>query len=700
MRGFHRNVLAGVSLAAVAAAAPLGLATVAENTIRQELASAGFDGAAVNVAAYSGKVTIEGLNAASGPWSLSVGRISGTTSLPGLVSPAFAQANSFTIENVVVGSPPATMTIPKIAVEGASFGKDDWAKIFANDAGMPERIRGMNAKSIRVPEIAFRIADNKGHRTEYTMKDVVVDGLEKGRIAVLSVGETPFRSDAQGMVQDGVIKRSEIKGLDLAQGAHVWFDKAKADEKPAPIYDSYLMEGMTSRATGAVTMDMNFGKVSSGALRFKPLASGSMSEAVTALITLNPESFSGKTTSTTPPPAITPGKPGSNFSSSKPAPAPAPAAKPADSKEAKAAAAKAMRSLAELADAMEDDGTIGENMQVKVGEGASSAVTFSIAKFAATYGNGKTPASFMLSDMNMKAPDNTTARLAQVGVTGFSYAPTIRGIAEMMEQGESDMKNVDPRKFMPRLGQIVIKGLDVDAPDPKAPKGVKPERINLKLGQFIIDTKNEVKGIPTDITLGIDNLALKLPEKSSEEGIKMLKALGYSALDMSAKIAAKWDETAKEVAITDVSVGGVGMGTAKISGRLGNIGREVFEADPAMMQVALLGATAKAVSVKIENTGLAEKLLAMQARDQGRTAEDIKKDLGSMAAMGIPAILGPSDEAKELAGAVSRFLARPKGLTIDLTAKNAGGVGIPDMATLSDPQAALKLVNVKAKAAD
>ena len=694
MRHFHKSVLAGVSLAAVAAAAPLGLAIQAERTIQQGLASAGFDRTMqVSVAAYSGKVTLEGLTKTSGNWSVSVGKISFTTPLPGLISPAFAQSNSFVIENVSVGAAPATMTIPRITVTDASFGKDDWAKIFANDAGMPERIRSMSAKSIKVPEIAFKITDTKGSRTEYTMKDISADAIEKGRIAVLSVGETPFLSEAQGMKQDGSIKRTEIRGLDLAQGAHVWFGKARADEKPAPIYDSYVMDSMTSRATGIVAMDMTFGKIQAGALRFKPLATSSMSDAVQALLTLTPESFSGKTEA----PALS-NKPGSSFSGG--AAPKAPAKSPEAKKAERAIAAKAMRQLAELADAMEDDGTVGENMQVKVGEGAASTVTFSIAKFAATYGNAKIPASFMLSDMNLKAPDNTSARLAQVGVTGFSYAPTIRGIADMMEQGEEDMKNVDPRKFMPRLGQIVIKGLDIDAPDPKAPKGVKPERINLKLGQFLIDTKNEVKGIPTDITFSIDNLAMKLPEKSSEDGIKMLKALGYSAVDMSAKIAAKWNEATKEVAITDVSVGGAGMGTAKISGRIGNIGREVFEADPAMMQVALLGATAKSVSLKIENTGLAEKILVMQARDQGRKPEDLRKELGSMAAMGIPAILGPSDEAKVLAGAVARFLAKPKALTIDLEAKNAGGVGIPDMATLSNPQAALNLVTVKANAAD
>lgn len=69
-----------------------------------------------------------------------------------------------------------------------------------------------------------------------------------------------------------------------------------------------------------------------------------------------------------------------------------------------------------------------------------------------------------------------------------------------------------------------------------------------------------------------------------------------------------------------------------------------------------------------------------------------------MAQMGIPAVLGPSDDAKEIAGALAKFLTTMKSLKIDIKSKNAGGIGLPDMVTVSSPDRALGLVDVDASA--
>lgn len=661
---FSRKPLAGVSILALAAALPFATAQVAETALVRKIAASGATADAVHVSALKGTVEISGLKLAN---SVTAERIIWSASLPGLVGPALAQSGGFTVEGLKLGSDAMTVTIPRITVDGSSIGKDDLGKLFVADAGLPDRMRTISASAIRAPEISFRIVTKQSGRTEYTLKDVVAENIVNGKIGRIATGDSPYLSDAPGMKQDGVIKSMEMRGFDLGQSAHIWFGKAKVDEKPAPIYDSYVMSGMTSRTTGAVPMEMTFGKVQGNVIRMRPLVGNSLSEMIGELIAMSPTDMNA-------------GK------DSKP--------------EDRAKLAKTFAAFADLMDAFEDEGTIGENMQIKIEEGGSKpAATFSIAKFAGTYGNAKTPSTFMLSDINM-AGGGATARLAQFGITGFSYAPMLRGLAEMMAKPDFDSKNPDVRKMMPRLGQIVIKGFEVDAPDPKAPKGVKPERINLKLGQFLFDTKNQVMGIPTDVTLGFDNLALKLPQNSSEEGIKLLKALGYNAVDLSARIAAKWDESAKEIAITDVSVGGAGMGTAKLTAKLGNIGRDVFEADTSMMQVALMGATAKSVTLKVDNTGLAEKALVFQARQQGRKPEELRTELGTMAQMAIPMMLGPSDEAKTIAGALAKFAVKTKSLSIDLTAKNAGGIGIPDIATVGDPSGALKLVNVKASASD
>lgn len=658
-----RKAISGVSLLALSAALPLALSLHAEKTIGEALAIAGGTARSIHVSALSGTVTIDGIHLGD---RLSIERINAPAAMTGLIAPALAQSGAYTLEGLKFGTDEAGVSIPRIEVTGASVDKDALTALFKADAGLPDRLKTLSAKQIRAPEITARIVQkqNKG-RTEYTLKNVIADDLTNGRLQRLAIGESPYISDAPGMKQDGTILGTDIRGLDLGQIARVWYGKAGADEKPAALYESYTMAGMTSRTSGAVTMEMNFGKLVGNAIRMRPLKDASISDLIADFIAMSPQQMSG-------------GKDASP--------------------EERARMAKTFKAFADLMDSFEDDGTVGENIQMKVGEGGKDA-TFSIAKFGGTYGNGKLPASFMLSDINMKGGD-VTARLAQFGITNFSYAPTLRGVAAMMEKPDFKGDNIDVRSMLPRIGQIVIKGFEVDAPDPKSPKGVKPERINLKLGQFLIDTKNEVKGIPTDITFGVDNLALKLPQNSSEEGIKFLKALGYSALDMSAKLAARWDEPAREIAITDLSVSGAGMGSARLSGTLGNIGREAIEADQSMALVAFMGATAKSLSLKVDNAGLAEKALAFQARQQGRKPEELKTELGGMAQMAIPMMLGNSDEAKAIAGALAKFAVRNKSLAIDLTAKNAGGLGLPDVMAVGNPADALKLVTVKASATD
>ena len=69
-----------------------------------------------------------------------------------------------------------------------------------------------------------------------------------------------------------------------------------------------------------------------------------------------------------------------------------------------------------------------------------------------------------------------------------------------------------------------------------------------------------------------------------------------------------------------------------------------------------------------------------------------------MASLGLAAILGPSDAAKALTAAVSRFAARPGTLTIEASAKSASGLGLADVITLADPTEILDKIDLKANA--
>lgn len=669
MTVFRKRLALGVSLAALGAAAPYGASQWAATSIRSGLGDLAIQAADVAVSPL-GVVTIEGLRRTSAGVDISIGRAEYRIALNGLFSPAHAQASGYTLEALAFDLGAVKIAIPKLVVEGASFSKDDIARIFAGDAGMPARIKTMSAKSVSIPEISVAVAVPNGDALEYKFRNVSLDNIVNGKIDRIITGSTTFASKMKEGSQKGEIFKTEVRGLDLVQSTRMYFETAPADEKLATVYESYSGDGMKTSVESAAAIELEMGKFSAGALRGRPLKTKSLSAVVAEFLA---EAEKNKAS-------------GADKSGS------------ASKKKADQEIALRLFTMAnELIDSFEEDGMTGENIKFFVGEKAKPVATFGIAKVEGSYGGGKMASGFRITGVDVKAPD-VTAKLAFFGVEGFSYRPMFQGMAEAMRAGDTEFKSIDPRKLIPKLGTTTLKGLEIDAPDPKAPKGIKPERIVVKLGNMVIGATDQINGIPTKINFVIDNLAAKLPENSADSAIKQLKALGYSALDMSARLTAAWNEKSKEIDISEVSVSGVNMGKARITGVIGNIGKEIFEADAAMAQVALMGATAKTLNLQLDNTGLAEKAFAFQARTQNRKPEDLRKEMGTMAALGIPAVLGPSDEAKAIAGAISKFITQPKSIKIDVKAKNAGGIGLPDIVTVGSPDKALGLVNVAASA--
>ena len=174
--------------------------------------------------------------------------------------------------------------------------------------------------------------------------------------------------------------------------------------------------------------------------------------------------------------------------------------------------------------------------------------------------------------------------------------------------------------------------------------------------------------------------------------------MGYRNIDLSAKLALAWQEASKEFAIRTLSLGGAGMARLDATGTLGNIGKEVFTGDLALAQVALLGATAKNVELKLQNLGLAEKLVENEAKKSKRKVEDVRREYGMMASLGLAAILGPSDGAKALANAVARFVAKPGTLTVKAAAKTPAGLGLADVIALGEPTEIFDKIDVQATA--
>lgn len=656
---FKARLGLGASALALAAAAPFLAGVWVEHTVRAELGAQGIEAKTISVS-LAGKVDLRQVRTTNG--SFTVERVSYSTTGWTVFAAAQAQAGGYSFTNLSGNIGPVKIEVPSIEIAGASVGKDDLGKTFAFDAGLPARLKSLSIKSVSIPEMKATLEIPGGtDNFSYVFKNITADDTVNGKVGRMAVANTSFSAKMKDGNQKGQILKHEIKNLDLAQSARIYYDTAAPGEKSAPLYTSYVLDGMTNSVSSAAAVEMEMGKVTQGEFRMRPMKGKSLATFVSEAMKLAEES-KGKSS---PPPA---------------------------------ALGEMFGQIADMLEGMEEDeGMVMRGTRITVGEKAQPIATLLIDKIEGAIGTPQKPAGFKLTGIDVKAPD-VTAKLASYSIEGFSYIPMLKGMAEAVRNGDPDFKNVDPRLLMPRLGTTALTGLEIDAPAPKSPKGAKPERVNVKLGKFLVALNDQVKGVPTNIDFTIEKLAVKLPENSADDAIKQLKALGYSALDMSARIAAKWNEQSKDIAISEITVSGENMGKVKLTGNLGNIGREVFEGDLSMAQVALMGATAKAVSLQIDNAGLGEKLLAMQARQQNRKPEELRKELGQAAQLGIPAILGPSDDAKSIANALAKFVTQMKSLTIDVKSKNAGGVGIPDIATVGSPDKALGLVSVQASA--
>ncbi len=287
--------------------------------------------------------------------------------------------------------------------------------------------------------------------------------------------------------------------------------------------------------------------------------------------------------------------------------------------------------------------------------------------------------------------------LDEVEVRDFSFRDAARALVDILERGDVTAFMTEYPRLIPKLGTIRISGFSFQAPDTStrgANEPIKASAKSLELG-----FGGQVDGVPTAIRFGAEGLAAPLPANSREQGVRDLLAMGYKDVNLSWLADIAWQQQRETLEVRALNLSGKDMLSAAISGQIGNVGKEAFSTDMALAQVAWLSATAQRVRLNLENLGLFEKLLANEARKARKTPDALRREWGTLAAIGLPAILGDSDGAKALTGAISRFLAKPGKLDIDIRSKSPAGLGLADaVAVMGAPQAIFDRVDITARA--
>lgn len=597
---------------------------------------------------FAEPVFLRDLSTGDGPLRMSVGAVRGP-----LWSAAFAQgAGDYTLENVTISLESSTFTFKSMRVTGATSPRAEMDAIFAKGSTEPlsDRIAKFAAKEIAISEIAGEVTGAASQRISY--RDVVLGEVAGGMIKTLTVGSTTIDSTVGSDVTKAFYGRMTCEDTNLAALLRFYIEGGNPSASFTTAQRTFSGENIVVTDPNGLTMKI--ARVDGRDFQVRPLAEPAWS-IMTRAATMSEKD------------------------------------KPSNEE-----AFEFFKSAIGLYDSIQIGSAEVRGVEFS-GPSDKGPVTARVARIAYTAGTADKPADARAEGLNVSAAEGT-AKIDLIAFTGFSFENTFATLRSLKDP--TPLADLDPatlRALIPTLGTIRYSGVAFDAPNTEAKT---PERVRFGLKDMELTADKPINGIPTNVRLAVQNFAMPLSSFSSEDGIKEIVALGYDNVDMSWGLAANWNEAAKEIALSEVSFNGVGMGRVSLKGVIAGVSRDAFDPDTTAATIALLGATARSVDLTIENTGLFERFLAADAKKQKKSADALRREYGAAAAVAIPMLLGNTDQAKTLGQAVARFVAKPVRLRITAKAKDPAGLGVADVLSAPDPSGVLRKLDITAVAED
>lgn len=565
-------------------------------------------------------------------------------------APAAAQTSDTVLENLTFAFGDISYRAPRAEFRGTTLSQTELLRLF--DATSPEpladRVRRLDVASILLPEIISEVTTPQGRQVT-TYRDAVFSKVRGGKIASVSAATGSIETtDGKGAVR-GSFGRFAIEDLDLDLAVGLFTTKGTPDVALKRIYGAFSVDGLTfTDPSGNPT---RIGRLSGRDLSARPTSAG-WAETLNAL-----------------------------------------AANPDLKGASPEARRRSIDALSELFDAF----AVGamEATDITFG-GRDSNGSGRLSRMAFSGASGARAAEVRVDGFDAGS-EGGRVRFSSLSFGGLSMGPLLGALREFGASSGPPSAAV-LRGLVPILGDVSMNGLEVDVPGSKTAAQGSPPPMRVSLGQIEVAAGKAVDGIPSDLRFTLRDVSFPVSPNPEIDALKQLASLGYERVVTSLAISLGWNEAAQELVMREVSLDGADIGAAMLRAVIGNVSRDVFNPDTAIASVAALGATAKSAEIGIENRGLFERIIARQAKRQNRNSEDIRREYGMAAAVGIPAILGNSAGAKTLAQAVAKFVAKPGRLVITARAKQPAGYGIADFAAGPDPASVLDALEVTATA--
>lgn len=572
--------------------------------------------------------------------------------LPPFAGPALAQTTptqdaaahgaavgaTVALDEVVLPLGPITLKAPKLELRGTALSRDEARAILdpAGPAPWRTRLDKLSAREIVIP--VLRVEQPTGGRVQVAVyHDVVARDVAAGRIGTLEAGGATLTVEGPGPDAAGAYGRLSAREIDLPGLARLFTEPGGPGATPIRIYGGVTAEDIAlTNPDGAA---LRIARIDARDLTGRPTTIP-WAESVRALA-----EGAGKT------------------------------AGPERSRLSGLAA--------DLIDGIGVGGLeiSGVTFAAPGGGPRPNPVQASLARM--TYGLEDGAGRMRAEGLSVDAP---AGRVALKGLTlsGLSLKPVLEGLRRA---AAGPLDQAELRRYAPGIGRIALEALDVDLPaQPSAEDPLKasgPLRFAVRNADLAMSDLRD--GVPTASRLAFDGFTCAVPPGTTAPVLADLAGLGYTSLDLSGTAETRWDEAAREVIVKDVTLSAKDMGTARITGTIGGIGKEVFDPEPMVSSLALLGASAKSLGLTLENGGLFQRFVDQQAKAQSLKPEELQREYGTAAMLGIPAVLGGSPSAKALGQAVSRFVIKPGRLSVSAAAKDPAGLGLMDFSTAPSP---------------
>lgn len=651
----QRLTAGAVSIVALAAALTSAADRHIERGIVDALAAAGATANGVHASIWTGRVTLRdvALGAAT------IGRVD--LHRPGPFA-ALAQSQDVTVENLSFTLPGVVYAIPRIAVTGSTLSRADLESLLRGPwtADGVARFSRLSASAVVIPTMTIDIvAPNapQAGKMNVTYRDIRMSGIASGRIGQTIIASATIEGVAEkGEAIRGEAGRAVLGLIDLPEAIRFYTQTGPSDAPLKPIFGGYALDGF--RMTIGDKANFRVGRISAGAFNARPPR--------TSLVSLLE--------------IVQKAPPGGKLPDAE--------------------ALKVVGMVGDLFDAIESD-QLGEANEISIlAQDGANRAEISIRSIRNGSLKAGRFAEIALEGLEVRAAGGVV-KLARYALEGLDLRNTFQRLPALAAN-PSAAGAADWRKLVPKLDAFVIKGVDIDVPNPEAGRrGAAPDapqRIAGTIDGFELRLGAWRDAIPTAFRIALDRFAAKVPELRNNEGAQQLRALGYDAIDVSFAVDGAWNEAAKTFAFKEFGVKGAKMGEVGLTAELGDIPPEAFSGDPAQMQVALLSASARSASVRVRNDGLIDRLIEQAARQANTSPSQLRAQYGSAAAVGIPSVLGPSDASKALAAAVAAFIAKPSNLTIEARAKSPAGLGAADFLAMSSPADIVDKLDISARA--